>query len=333
MTPLFPYPVLFGDVTLSISDINIDNTPISSRVHVDEREVDLQGVERSNWESASIIVSVAAPAAEISDAADVRCFVVANCGRSNHRASVELPQDPHDVGRWSGQLEFERPYWYADAVLTAYVVATIDGEQNRVIGTSDSWTVGFDDLPNRPVNGAIKIRWVDFGNPGDGMDYLYEHRENYMFISIDIEEPQLLLNSGFDGLEQLLSDRRHRGLDRALHDQTRAAIADKTWSALFNTAIELIGDDEDGDGEPEWPSVAWQRTVLESLLDRMYQGKAPDEALREAYTTREAPGGSATLQMRLAPAAAMQARAPRLLRDGIRVMSSELETDDEGASS
>ena len=150
-----------------------------------------------------------------------------------------------------------------------------------------TWTILYDDLPNRPINGAIKITWVDFDDPGDDKRFLKEHRANYFYLSIDPDEPQIFLNRSFDGLEPLLADRRRRGLDKALHDQTRASIADKTWSALFNAAFDAVEVDVDT-GEPEWPSVDWQRNVLESLLSRMFPQQSGKQALDEACTARHA---------------------------------------------
>ncbi|MCO8127274.1 hypothetical protein NHL50_08640 [Acidimicrobiia bacterium EGI L10123] len=328
MKALFPYPTLFGDVTLSVTEVAIDDEPVAGRVDVDRRVVNLYGIDRAEWETARVSVVVSAPANEIEDADAPQCVAVTNCGPSNQRVSSILAPDGGTTGRWAGEILLEREYWYAHAELRAGVVATVDGAGHRVVGNSDTWTVMFDDLPNRPVNGAIKITWVDFSDPGDDKQYLQKHSDNYVYLSIDPEEPQLFLNRSFDGLEQLLADRRRRHLDRALHDQTRASIADKTWSALFNAAIESVEVDEET-GEPTWPSVEWQRTVLEALLVRMYPDKAPEEALGNAWTARNTRDNPGTLQELLAPAAAVQARAPRLLRDGIRIIANELEADEE----
>jgi len=73
--------------------------------------------------------------------------------------------------------------------------------------------------------------------------------------------------------------------------------------------------------------IDWQRNILESLLSRMYPDKAVNEALRDAWMTRNDSDSPGTLQELLAPASASQVRAPRLLRDGIRLIAAELETN------
>ena len=328
MKTLFPYDTLFGDVTLILKEVRIDDQPVADRVNVDSHTVDLDRIERSDWKTAELCVTVHAPPSETSRATEAYCVAVANCRRTNNRVSTLLTADPDTPGQWHGELLVERAYWYARADLRACVTATVEGTSRRIIGSSDTWSLLFDDLPDRPVNGAIKITWVDFDQPSEDKAYLRDYRHHYVYLSIDPDEPQLFLNRSFDGLEQLLTDRRRRGRDKALHDQTRASIADKTWSALFNAALDAVeGDDETE--ELEWPSVDWQRNVLESLLSRMYPDKSPEEALHDAWTVRNRSGNPGTLQELLAPAATMQVRAPRLLRDGIRSTAADFATDEE----
>lgn len=329
MKALFPYKTLFGDVTMVITEVTIDDEPVADRVDFDQRSVDLHRVERADWEAARLSLVVTGPAGEIGELENPVCVAVANCGPSNHRVSVFLDPDPATPGRWTGELLLERQHWYAQAEVKCGIVATVEGDDHRVVGWGETWTAQFDDLPNRPVNGAIKITWIDFANPGDGQpQWLREFAEQYAYLSIDPDEPQLFLNRGFDGLEQLLADRRRRHLDKALHDVTRASIADKTWTALFNASLDGVEID-DTSGDLSWPPSDWQRTVLQSLLARMYPDITLDEALRAAWETRQTPDTPGLLQERLAPAASSQARAPRLLRDGIRLIADELETEAE----
>jgi hypothetical protein len=318
--PLFPYKTLFGDVKVSVPEVRIDGLPIPNRVDVDQRVIDLSRLERADWETAAISVVVDAPPAEMADALNPVCMAVINCGPTNTRSSTVLDQHTVDIGRWTGVLHLERPYWYAQAAVRCGVVASVEGTDHRLIGWGDAWTISFDDLPSRPVNGAIKITWVNFSSPGDDKQYLRRHTDSYLYLSLDQDEPQIFLNQGFEGLEQLLADRRRRGADKALHDQARAAIADKTWAALFNTALAAVQQD-DVTRESTWPDIEWQRAVLEVLLPRMYPAKTLDEALQEAWSSRNAADNPGTLQEHLALASAVQSKANRLLRDGIRAIS------------
>lgn len=328
MKELYPYGTLFGDVVVEIRQVAIDDVAIKGRVDPDSRTIDLTGVERAEWERASFEVVVTAPASEVAELMDATAVAIVECGPANTRVAFEIKPEHPNVGRWTGELTLDREYWFGVAELRCGVAATVGGVPNRIVGWADSWTLAFDDLPNRPtIGGAIRITWLDFENPGDRA-YLRRHADKYFYISVDPHEPQLFLNKGFAGLDALLGDRPRRGpADRALHDQTRASIADKTWTALFNAALDFVEVDEDDN--PEWPDVEWQRVVLESLLAAMYPDESLDEALVNAYGARHTKDAGGALQELLAPAASAQARAPRLLRDGIRLLSNELVEDEE----
>lgn len=328
MKPLFPYKTLFGDVRVSVDQVRIGGVVVEGRVDVDERVIDLRRVEDSDWEAATISIVVTATASEIRESTNPLCVAIVNCGPTNTRVSAILDGDKANLGRWTGELVLERPYWYAQAEIRCGVVATVEGQDHRLIGWGDQWTISFDDLPNRPINGAIKITWVDFKDPGEDKRYLRNHSNHYVYLSLDQDEPQIFLNRGFDGLEQLLVDRRRRGADKALHDEVRASIADKTWVALFNSALTAAGVDEES-GEPVWPDVAWQRSVLEALLPRMYPDKAADDALMEAWVSRNATDTPGTLQEHLALATLEHSKANRLLRDGIRAVAGEPARDEQ----
>jgi hypothetical protein len=100
------------------------------------------------------------------------------------------------------------------------------------------------------------------------------------------------LNSSFEGLPELLSDDEKRPTaELALREAEYRRIGTAVWVAMFNVAaanISVNPGDPDGDGEatePELPTVEWQRSVLQTLLPRMFDmGEA--EALNKVLTAR-----------------------------------------------
>jgi hypothetical protein len=237
MKTLFPYPVLFGDVDISIAEVAIDDEPVLGRINADSHEVDLSNLERRDWVAAQIMVSLSGPASELESYVDVVAVAVLNCGHSNTRTSLVLTRDDDTPGRWSGVVELERDHWYGRATLHSVIAATVDGVANRIIGTSVDWMVAFDDLPRLPVTGSLTIRWIDFGNPEDDAPYLRHYATDPWYLRIDPSEPVLFLNRGFEGLEALLTDRRRRpDAERALHNHARASLASEVWMTLFNAA-------------------------------------------------------------------------------------------------
>jgi hypothetical protein len=61
----------------------------------------------------------------------------------------------------------------------------------------------------------------------------------------------------------------------------------------------------------------------------MYEGAGRDDALLAAFNARRSHDGAATLHERLFPAASQHVKLPRLLRNGIRLLGSELPEEDE----
>ena len=79
MKALYPYATFFGDVTLVVDEVRIDNEFVAGRVDVDGCTVDLHRIERADWETAEISLTVSAPPSEVADATEVQCIAVVNC--------------------------------------------------------------------------------------------------------------------------------------------------------------------------------------------------------------------------------------------------------------
>jgi hypothetical protein len=330
---LYPYNVLVGDVRLSIGQVLVDGKPLSSGyINPDLLQIDFAGLESERWEQAAIEVAVSGPERELAGSKvwqNPDAVLQLNCGYSNTRQAAVLTQDPHVPARWTGTVEMDRDDWFGRATLRAFVHATVDGTAHRIIGVSDDWTLSFDDLPASPVHGSIRISWVDFENDGD-RPYLKKFKHDPYYLRLDPEDPSLFLNRGFEGLEALLVDRRHRpGPEKALHDSTRGNIASDVWSAMFAAALDAVEVDLETN-LPDFPREAWREVVLKSLLARIYPDLSPHDALVTAVATRNSGEGSGDLFERLLPAAAGQVRLPQLLRKGIALLEKDTEYRENG---
>jgi hypothetical protein len=320
MKSLYPYPTLFGDVTLAISTASVDGTAVeSNRLAPDTRTVDLAELERAGWERAELAFEVRGPASELAERKAARCFVVLHCGHTSARQVVELARDAEDPSRWTGSVRIDRNCWFGRIDVRSAITDTVADVASRVIGSGIPWVVHLDDLPPQPVHGSITVVWEDFRHPGPHRAFLKQYGDHPTFLEIDPDDPKLFLNSSFSGLEALLRDQPRRpSAERALHDQTRAAIANEIWVALFNAVATGLAADVHG--TPELPPEGWQRTVLQVLLDRMYPNQGFEEAARQLVATLGEREGAADVQQRLLPAAATQVGAPALLRSGILIL-------------
>lgn len=325
MKTLYPYDVLVGEVGIAVNTVTIDGKALSTNyIDPDLLEIAFVGLDHG-WNEAVIRITVTAPAAELASNPSWEspmALVQITCGRSNTRQSVVLTADPHTPGRWTGSLELDRNAYYGRASLRAVIPATVDGVPHRIIGSTDTWTVSFDDLPPSPVHGSISVKWSDFANDDD-RPYLEAFKTDPYYLRLDPDDPTLLLNSGFEGLEALLVDRKHRPKpELALHDSTRGNIASDVWKAMFIAALDSVELDPDT-RLPEWPAEGWREVVLRCLLVRIYPDASPDDALVQAVHDRDASEGSGDLQERLLPAAARQVRNPQLLRKAIGLLEDD----------
>src|SRR4051812_29423056 len=104
MRTIFPYPVLAGDVTMTLGEPRTDGD--IARGHwrdADARIVDLSNLERRSWATATIPVELVGPPTELrdrrADGTEPRAHVVVHCGFTNGRQAVELDWDA-DGSRW-----------------------------------------------------------------------------------------------------------------------------------------------------------------------------------------------------------------------------------------
>lgn len=328
MITIYPYDTLVGDIRLSVNMVTIDGKALSTNfINPDLPEIAFAEVDRDRWDEALIEVTVTAPAAELTGnpaweqlTAAVQLF----CTYTNHRRALKLTEDPHTPGRWHGTVILNRDEWFGRGTMRAVLSATVESTPYRIIGTGDTWTLSFDDLPPSPVHGSIAVQWVDFAN--DDAHGLKPFREDPYHLRLDPSAPALYLNSGFDGLEALLGDRRRRPrAEQAMHDSTRTRFACDTWQAMFVASLDSVEIDPET-RQPEWPDEPWRVVVLKTIFPRIYPHLGPEDALIEAVHARSSKEGSGQLLELLLPAAAAQVGAAPLLRRGISLLEKDADT-------
>src|SRR5687768_1074611 len=113
MTRLYPYPTLFGDLTLTVGTVRIDGAkPDAPVVDVDSDAVDLFLVDRKDWSKVTIDVEAAGPPSgvqKLDDAsANLLLVAVAHCGPTNARVAAPMTRSTADPARWSGTVELPR---------------------------------------------------------------------------------------------------------------------------------------------------------------------------------------------------------------------------------
>jgi hypothetical protein len=278
-----------------------------SNVH---RVVALHEVERSEWEEARLTVRMTLPRLELEsgDWRDTACVAILTERRTQTRKVTPLRQGSDGI--WVGVAVLHRDHHVGQVELSGHVAATVDGVAGRIIGSTErQWTI---DLKARTPGkqSAMKIASVDFSD--EAYPYLNPYKTDPWTVDAGGDEPVVYLNTGFEGLMQLLN-----GGDRAVRDALAAQIAADAWTALFNSAAYAADAEE---GQAQWPG-GWKESVLKRMLPDMFPDRSPDDALVEIVNRRRRGEGGGDLQTRLLHAAGRQAAIARRLGGFIRTIS------------
>jgi hypothetical protein len=284
---LFPYPTMpDAEVTLSIAAARLDGVNRPQLIKKDDGTVPLYA-DSKPWKKAELDVELTCDPMALRAFEDehgpVRAVLVADCSPTSIRQPVDLSRSDVDVGRWSGTLELERDNVQDRVYLVTTLSATVAGVANRRVGAAPSWTVYADEPESLRLRGTLQVKWLDFGGtnaPPPARDF----PKSTHVIAFTGGVPELWLNSGFEGLEALLKDRKdRRSVERGLHDFQRAGIARGAWMALLADALSAVTSDSDDEKtEPAWPEKQWQTEVLKLILPEVAPGKSERELLKMA---------------------------------------------------
>jgi hypothetical protein len=90
---------------------------------------------------------------------------------------------------------------------------------------------------------------------------------------------------------------------------------------MFNASLGAV--EQESDEQVVWPSNAWQRQVLETLLPRIFPDQQVDSSIRQAYEDDQDPYAARLLQSRATAAINSMLREPQKLRRTIRLLTEE----------
>ncbi|MEU9732002.1 hypothetical protein [Streptomyces sp. NPDC048002] len=321
MNIVFPYSTLAGDVVLEVTSARLDGRALPlTMISRDQRVVALHEAERSTWDEARLDIRATLPERELAGGpwTDVVCLAVLTEAATNARTVGRLA--PTGGGGWGGSLEFARDAHHTRAALTVVVVATVDGEAGRVIGTAEeTWSVELNErAPARKQE--LNIHEVDFRS--GPLEWLHQFQDAPWVVETSGDMPTVHLNTGFEGLTEFLGG-GGSAVEKGVRGMLAAQIATEAWTAMFHAAV---GDLEwDDDGSPQWPT-GWKDGVLRSMLADVLPELSAGDALVEIHL-RRTEGGWQELQPRIQYAAAKRAKAPRNIGNGLRAMSRAVEGD------
>jgi len=327
MSVFFPYKTIFGDVELRVTGGGLDGGEFPKNPFTpDQRLVQLYDLDKKSWRRASLDVELVAPNEEIAvlekQGAGVTAIAVVQSPETQLRQTFSLQRVGAKSAKWHGTIDLDRLNFRGRAELTGLITGPVASREHRHLGRSEAWSIHFDEPSLLPLEGTLRVQWVDFKNPGERR-FLEDHSEKPYFTDLSDTVPTVFLNScdDFSGLRPIMEDRRRSNpWERALHDAQRVGIARSVWLAMLNTAVAAVREDEDG-GPPDWPSEDWKRQVLQALLPTIYPDISSDEALNQLLSDRRSPEGVATLESRAEAAINGQVGAGKLLRRTLKELA------------
>ncbi|MER5381436.1 hypothetical protein ABT040_14300 [Streptomyces sp. NPDC002688] len=315
MNIVFPYSTLAGEITFEVTAARLDGRALPiGMISREQRVVALHEAERSAWGEARLDLRAALPVKELATGpwSDVVCVATLTEPATNARTVAKLASSGGGV--WTGSLSFARDDHQSRASLTINVVASVDGERGRLIGTAEAtWSVELNErTPTRKQE--LNVHEVDFRNGPH--EWLRPFKEAPWLVETTGDMPTVHLNTGFEGLTEFLNGGGGT-VEKSVRGMLAAQIATEAWLAMFHAAV---GDVElDDDGTPQWPA-GWKDGVLRSMLPDVLPELSPADALLEIHL-RRTEGGWQDLQPRIQFAAARRAKVGRNVGNGLRALN------------
>ncbi len=319
-TALFPYDTLSGGdpPTLTIAALRLDGNSRTQLVKKEALAVYLYE-DSKPWKRAELDLELTTDPAEIHEFegkhGPVSAVVVANCLPTNTRQSLRLVRSDVDPGRWSGTLELDRDNFRGRVALVTTLTASVNDVPYRPVAFASGWSVHVDEPESLRLKGTLRVRWENFKTTTALPARDFPNSTHVVVFPGGL--PELWLNSGFEGLEPLLKDRKdRRGADKGLHDFQRTGIARSVWMALIADALAAV-QEEGMDGqtsEPDWPESPWQAEILKLVLPEVAPGKSERELLRLAVEEWRQHPGAAEFYCRAEAVAGDIVKANELLR-------------------
>lgn len=316
MKSAYPYQTIFGDITVDVLSVSVDDADLPySCISRSEQTVALHSAGREQWEQATLHLDANLPEKEVAEGpwSEVTCIAILSEKATNARIATRLTHTGD--GHWSGSIELARPLFHTRALLNLMVVGMVDGVPGRVVGAvKQPWYV--DLMATVPVRqSTVRIHEIDFRN-GE-LEWLHAYADSPWIVETTGEQPTVHLNTAaVEGLTEVLRGKGGSDAERTLREMTASQIAQDTWIALFHAAASGLETDEDG--TPVMPG-GWRESVLRMMLPDVLPGNSMGDALLEINKRRQG-AGWAELQTNIQYAASKRSRIARKLTAAMRAI-------------
>src|SRR5579862_6123272 len=180
---LYSFRRLYGEAKISSVSASVDGQRLPDfSTDADRRALNIYAAGRQTWREADLSVVVETPFQELKtwfgDLNKVKIVTRINCGATNLRAATV--SDVNDSST-KATITIARELFDDRATVDAFVVAEVDGIDDRILREADPWTVFFaepvahevpDRKKRRGARDIVDTVWADFANPKEGLGFL-----------------------------------------------------------------------------------------------------------------------------------------------------------------
>lgn len=287
MTARFPWPQFRFPWSVEVSGLIVDCKPHDSAVDRLHRRVRLDDL---TWQCAGLVLRAQTTERMPAGIDNLQGFVVVSSPRTNVRTPVPLL--PDGLQAVYGEVPLDSHDLAGTVALTVTIVATIDGRR-RTIADAEDWVVVVDDstAPTPPGAPPFPHVWVDFAC-ADAPDIARRNHGAHAIMDLSAA-PQLLLNAGIEGLQDVLHAEKPKLERRRIRDLLGTTIACDAVTSLFRAAVaEVVDLSEDG---PVPPSDSLSRQTCEAVAGAMPTVSSVDELYERIVATKDSARDRATL--------------------------------------
>ena len=286
MTLLLPWSSWRQEWEVRLDEVVLDGRERNDVASADHRRLDLS----EPWESATVRVTAVPADSERPDGiSGLMVHALVTCRDTLWRAPVVLA--PQEDGSWLGRVELSSDVLAGTVEITATATATVDGSR-RLVGLGTAWRVVVDpgDAPRPSGAPPFRTVWTAFRGDDAPAD-VRGAPDSYAVVAAHADELVLYLNSGIEGLQDLLHADRARGPRRMVRELVGSEVARQALASVVRAAAGEVVEMSDEDTVSP-PTERIYRQALDAVARAMPEVAGLDELVERIAAAEHGPSAT-----------------------------------------
>jgi len=257
MSIRYPWPAFASPIQCHLTDPRLDGEPLGPQL-LDGEHRRIRLDQEPDWDvfECDVVVETDEPVPAGLDR--LIPYVMVSSTTTNTRMPFPLSGEPAD-----GHLAIPRSTVSGSFTVQA-VTGALVSSRRRVVGSSAPWTVVLDGRQAPVPPGALPFdfSWVDFASD-EAPEIARKNPSSHAVMDLTNVLPRLLLNSGIEGLQPLLTSDYAQLERRRLRDILGSSIARYVAATVFRIASDEVTADDGSSAR--LPSTAMYRETCEAV--------------------------------------------------------------------